>query len=341
MAGLPISWKIVTNSSPREIKGRHKVCVLAYDQLCTFEFAAAVELLRDRSADFGDHWYELTICALERSPVCGGGGILVDARGDAEALSLADTVIIPGWRMGSVPSFITHPLTAAHARGARIASICTGAFVLAAAGLLNGRRATTHWKYASQLAAEYPAIEVDPSVLYIDDGDVVTSAGSAAGIDMLLHLIRQDYGARTCNAVARMMVVPPHREGGQAQFFERPVPRSVGTAFAQVLDHLRRNPSDDHRIQQLAEMAAMSPRTFFRRFRAATGQTPYDWLLQERINVAKELLESTALSIDRVAYDAGFGAADTLRHHFRRLVGTTPNDFRYAFRNARIGAKIS
>lgn len=310
----------------------HKVCVLAYQGLCLFEFAAAIDVLGDRSAAFGTKWYELTVCGLEPAPLRSDGGIVVEACGAVAELLDATTVIVPGWRMGEVPQVISDALAQAHQRGARIASICTGAFVLAAAGLLDGRRATTHWKYAAQLAAEYPAVRVDPDVLYIDEGDIVTSAGSAAGIDMLLHLIRRDYGARTCNAVARMLVVPPHRDGGQAQYIERAVPPAHGAAFTQVIDHIRRNPAADYPIEQMAAMAAMSPRTFFRRFKAATGQAPYDWLLHERIRVAKDFLENTDLPVERIAYEAGFGAIDTLRHHFRRIVGTTPSDFRRIFR---------
>lgn len=283
---------------------------------------------------FGANWYELVVCALEPGPLRSAGGLAVETRGGADELLNAATVIVPGWRMSEVPRVISDALVQAHQGGARIASICTGAFVLAAAGLLDGRRATTHWKYAAQLASEYPAIHVNRDVLYIDEGDIITSAGSAAGIDMLLHLIRRDYGTRTCNAVARMLVVPPHRDGGQAQYIEQAVPSADGAAFTQVIDHIRRNPAADHQIEQMAAMAAMSPRTFFRRFKAATGHAPYDWLLHERIRVAKDFLENTDLSVDRIAYEAGFGATDTLRHHFRRIVGTTPSDFRQVFRIA-------
>lgn len=316
---------------PRRV--RHRVCLLAYDGLCTFEFATAAEIFQDRTDAFGDKWYTLTVCALEPSPLRSDSGLVLTAPASEAALLAADTVIVPGWRMGPVPVNMSSAIARAHRRGARIASICTGAFVLAAAGVLDGRRATTHWKHAARLAAEYPSVQVDPSVLYIDEDTVVTSAGSAAGIDMLLHLIRNDYGSRTCNAVARSMVVPPHRDGGQAQYVESAVPRERDGAFNKVFEHIRRHPTRDHRIEALASMAAMTPRTFFRRFRAATGQTPYDWLLHERIRIAKDLLENSPMSVDRIAGDAGFGAADTLRHHFRRVVGTTPRSFRALFRS--------
>jgi AraC family transcriptional activator FtrA len=316
---------------------RHRVCLLAYDGLCTFEFAAAAEILRDRSETFGEKWYTLTICALEPAPLRTDARLVLTAGAGLNVLLNADTVIVPGWRMGPVPEVISTAVARAHRRGARIASICTGAFVLAAAGVLDGKRATTHWKHAEHLAAEYPAVKVDPSVLYVDEGSVVTSAGSAAGIDMLLHLIRKDYGVRTCNAVARNMVVPPHRDGGQAQYVESAVPPQR-SELGKVFDYIRRYPSRNHRIESLAAMVAMTPRTFYRRFRAATGRTPYDWLLHERIRIAKDLLENSRLSIDRIASDVGFGAADTLRHHFRRVVGATPRDFRRLFRQPATGA---
>lgn len=311
---------------------RHRVCLLAYQGLCLFEFASALDVLgSDRSALFGDRWYTLGVCSLEAGPLRTDGGLAIDAFTTVRKLPAADTVIVPGWRMGPVPGSLCEALRAAHAGGARIASICTGAFVLAAAGLLDGRRATTHWRHAAQLADEYPEVDVDPGVLYVDEGDVVTSAGSAAGIDMLLHLVRHDYGAAACNAVARTLVVPPHRDGGQAQYIERAVPKTHGAGLNRVIEHLRRHPEAGHSIDRLAGMAAMSPRTFHRRFKAATGQSPYDWLIHERVRLARDLLETTSLPVDRVAYEAGFGAPDTFRHHFRRIVGTAPAEFRRSF----------
>lgn len=309
----------------------HRVCLLVYQGLCTFEFAMAAEVLGDRSAQFGDRWYRLDVASLEGSPVHGAAGMSIEA-GGRDLLETADTIIVPGWRLGPVPAAHAEALTAAARRGARIASICTGAFVLAAAGLLDGRRATTHWRHAADLRAAHPKIEVDPDVLYVDDGDVITSAGSAAGLDMLLHMIRKDYGAATCNAVARTMVVAPHRDGGQAQFVERAVPLRPDSAFARVVEQMRREPNRDYEVRDLAGMAAMSPRTFFRRFRQATGRTPYEWLLRERLEVAKALLELSDRSIDEIATQAGFNSADALRYHFRRVLATTPAQFVAAFR---------
>lgn len=309
----------------------HRVCLLVYQDLCTFEFATAAEVLGDRSAQFGDGWYKLDVASLEGAPVHGAAGASIQA-GGLELVESADTIIVPGWRLGPVPAAYAEALAAAARRGARIASICTGAFVLAAAGLLDGRRATTHWRHAADLRAAHPKIEVDADVLYVDDGAVITSAGSAAGLDMLLHLIRKDYGAATCNAVARAMVVAPHRDGGQAQFVERAVPLRPDSAFTRVVEQMRREPNRDYEVRDLAGMAAMSPRTFFRRFRQATGRTPYEWLLRERLEVAKTLLELPDRSIDEVAAQAGFNSADALRYHFRRVLATTPAQFVAAFR---------
>lgn len=313
---------------------RRRVAVLAYEGQCLFEFAAALELLGDRSEMFGDAWYDLEVCALEPQPLRSDCGPLIEASGGLDALLSSDMVIVAGWRMTKPPECMCDALRDAHSRGARIVSICTGAFVLAAAGLLDGRKATTHWRYANELARDYPRIKVDADALYVDEGDVVTSAGATAGIDMMLHLIRSDYGTRCSNAVARGMVSPPHREGGQAQFIETAVLDSSEAALTQVLDFVRSNLGEQHQIEDLARRARMTPRTFFRRFKAATGLSPYEWTLRERLRVARELLESTDVSIDQIAFRIGFGAADTLRHHFQRVVRTTPSEYRRTFRAA-------
>jgi AraC family transcriptional activator FtrA len=205
-------------------------------------------------------------------------------------------------------------------------------FVLAAAGLLDGRRATTHWRYTERLGILYPSIRVEPDVLYVDEGDIVTAAGSAAGLDMMLHLIRRDHGGRICNLVARRLVIPPHREGGQAQFIMRPVPPVRNSRLAEVIAYLRANLAKPHRVQDLARMAAMmSERTFFRRFREAVGVAPMDWIASERVAAAKDMLEEGQLSVEQVAEACGFGAPETLRYHFRRAVGQTPAGYRRIF----------
>jgi transcriptional regulator GlxA family with amidase domain len=211
--------------------------------------------------------------------------------------------------------------------------VCSGAFVLAAAGLLDGRRATTHWMYTDDLAAMYPEVKVDPDVLYVDEGDVLTSAGTAAGIDLCLHVVRQDFGAEIANAVARRMVVPPHRDGGQAQFVDEPVPDGPGIdLFGDTLAFMQEHLDEPLSVDDLAARAAMSPRTFARRFRASTGTTPHKWLVRQRVLLAQRLLETTDLPIDRVAERCGFGSAAGLREHFSRQVRTSPLSYRRTFR---------
>ncbi|MFC5568553.1 helix-turn-helix domain-containing protein [Lysobacter yangpyeongensis] len=308
----------------------HKVAVLAYDGLCLYEFATVLEILRDRAPSIRG-WYDVRVASIDGSRVRSDSGVLVDVGGDAAPLSDADTIVIPGWRAGPVPDDLCEALRVAHRRGARLVSICTGAFAIAATGLLNGRRATTHWRHADALASQYPLIDVDPDVLYVDEGDILTSAGSSAGTDLMLHLVSNDFGAVICNQIARGMVTPPHREGGQAQFIETPVLQEQGDQLASILVQLRRNPVAEYTVEALARQASMSPRTFHRKFRAVTGNTPLDWLLIERTRLARELLETSDLSIDRIAEQTGFAAADTFRHHFRRIVGTTPSKYRATF----------
>lgn len=223
----------------------------------------------------------------------------------------------------------------AHARGARLVSICSGAFVLAATGLLDGQRATTHWRYADAMRRMYPRIEVDPDVLYVEANRVFTSAGSAAGLDLCLHLVRLDYGAAVANLVARRLVIAPHRDGGQAQFVERPVPRRSADPFSQVLQSMQHDLASDQPIAALAARAAMSTRTFMRRFKDATGTTPAAWLVTARLARARDLLEGTALPVDHVANECGFGSETTMRHHFRRRLRTSPSAYRAQFSRAR------
>jgi AraC family transcriptional activator FtrA len=249
-------------------------------------------------------------------------------------LAKAGTIVIPGWKgVDAQPApALLRALRAAHARGARLISICSGVFVLAAAGLLDGKRATTHWRYAEALARRYPRIAVDPNVLYIDAGQVLTSAGSAAGLDLCLHVVRRDHGPKIANDVARRLVIAPHRDGGQAQFIERPVATREGDArLPALLDRLQRQVKMQVSVAQLARRAAMSERTFLRRFRETTGMTPSDWLANSRVDRARELLESSALSIDAIAVEAGFGTTMTLRHHFRRRLALSPSAYRRRF----------
>ena len=265
--------------------------------------------------------------------VAGQYGLSMEVDGGLNRLAAAGAVIIPGWQgVGvPVPAPVIDALRSAYNRGARLLSICSGSFVLAATGLLDGKRATTHWRYADELQRRYPNIQVDPDVLYVDEGQILTSAGSAAGLDLCLHLVRRDYGPAVANQVARRLVIPPHREGGQAQFLERPVDQRERGSLSALLDKMTRRLGEPLRIAELARLAAMSERTFMRRFRATTGMTPADWITRMRVDRARELLEGTGLSIDHIAARTGLGTATTLRHHFRRKVGVSPLEYRRQF----------
>lgn len=311
-----------------------RVAVLAYDGLCTFEFGIAVEVFGLPRPEFGDDWYGFQVCGVGPGPYRAVGGIRVEADGGLADLAEADTIVVPGWRDPDEPppADLLDALRTAYGRGARLLSICSGVFVLAAAGLLDGRRATTHWRYTDRLQARFPRIQVDPDVLYVDGGQVLTSAGSAAGLDLALHLVRRDFGPRIANAVARRLVIPPHRDGGQAQFIDRPLPDRADSRFAALFEALRRDLAAEHSVTAMARLAAMSERTFLRRFREATGTSPADWLAGERVARARELLEATALSVEDVAAAAGFPTAAALRQHFRKRVGVTPLDYRRRFK---------
>ena len=315
----------------------HRVVALAYDQLCTFEFGCVVELFALARPELGIPWYEFAVCAAERGPLRAAGGIEVRVPRGLKLLERADTIVIPGWRSPeeAPPPGLLVALRAAYRRGARLCSICSGVFVLAAAGVLDGRRASTHWRYAERLRLRYPKIRVEANALYVDEGQLLTSAGSAAGLDMLLHLVRRDHGPKIANQVAQRLVIAPHREGGQAQFVPRPVARDERGRLARLLDFLRAHLDESHTLAALASRAAMSPRTLQREFALATGQGPHAWLTGERIERAKELLESTRLATAAIAARVGMGSAETLRHHFRRRVGTTPDRYRRRFTRRR------
>lgn len=266
------------------------------------------------------------------------GGVTIGVAAGLEALAGAGTIIVPGWRAidAPVPEALCEALRAAHAEGARVLSLCSGVAVLAASGLLDGRPATTHWRYFDTLRALHPGLTLVPDVLYVDQGSVLTAAGSAAGLDLCLHLVRRDWGPAVANHVARRLVVPPHRDGGQAQYVERPVPaeRAGGSRLAGLLDAMRADLDQDWTIDRMARHAAVSPRALHRRFRDATGTSPGDWLTAERLARARELLEDAALPIEDVAAACGFGAAATLRHHFRARFGVAPVAYRRRFRAA-------
>jgi AraC family transcriptional activator FtrA len=314
----------------------HLVVALAYDKLCTFEFGCAVELFALDRPELGVDWYRFAVCAAEPGKIRAAGGITVEAPYSLRMLAKADTIIVPGWRDADElpPEPLLKKIREAYQRGARICSICSGVFVLAAAGILDGKTVTTHWRYAEKLARRYPSLTVHPSALYVDEGQIITSAGSAAGLDMLLHLVRKDYGAKVANQVAQRLVIPPHREGGQAQFVPRPIADDESGRLSHLLDWIRSNPALEHSIVSLAKRAAMSERTLQRQFTELTGYSPYDWLIRERVATAKDLLASSDNSLARVTELAGFGSEESLRRHFKRLVGTSPIAYRRQFFSA-------
>ncbi|MDR9807059.1 transcriptional regulator FtrA [Rhizobium hidalgonense] len=311
-----------------------RVVSLAYDGLCTFEFGITAEIFGLSRPEAGPNWYRFESVALEDKSLRACGGLMVAATGSAEDLHQAGTVIVPGWRGAEapVPQRICDELVLAHKRGARIVSICGGAFVLAAAGLLDGRRATTHWQFAKTLAERHPAIEVEADRLYIDDGDILTSAGSSAGIDLCLHIVRSDFGARIANSVARRLVMYSHRQGGQAQFVEQPIPAEYEAhRLSSLLDHVRADLAAPHSIASLAGKAGMSPRTFQRRFRSLTGLPPLKWILKERLECSRMLLETSSAPLDGIALATGLGSAENLRLQFVQTYGVSPLNYRKQF----------
>jgi AraC family transcriptional activator FtrA len=312
----------------------HRIATLAYPGMAPFELSIVIEVfgLPRPELDVAS-WYSLDVCAVEPGECSVVGGLTLTIRHGLSRLRNADTIVIPGWPIDRVvPASLVAALRRAHRRGARLVSICSGAFVLAAAGLLDGRVAATHWQYAEALAERHPAVEVNRDVLYVDDGDVLTSAGSAAGLDLCLHLIRRDHGAAVANQVARRLVVPAHREGGQAQYVERPVAVSGDDNVHQVIAWINAAVAAPTSVADLAARAALSERHFTRRFREITGQTPIAYLTDRRIDASLALLESGDQSIDQVATAVGFANPVTYRHHFRARMHTSPSAYRRAFR---------
>jgi AraC family transcriptional activator FtrA len=326
-----------------------RLVLLAYECLCTFEFGTAVEAFGRADELTGEPLYELSVASVEEGSFGAQGGVRLVVDGGLELLEGAGTIVIPGWRSihEPAPAQLIEALQNAHNSGSRIVSICAGSFVLGAAGLLNGKRATAHWNSTDVLAQRFPDVQVEHGMIYVDEGSIITSAGGAAGVDLCLHLIRRDYGIEVANRTARRMVTPPLREGNQAQLIQQPVPRYQTRTLAPLLDDLRSHLNTPLVIEQLATQAGMSRRTFLRRFHDATGTTPGEWMLGVRLEKACALLENGSLSIDRVAEQAGFGSPETLRHHFRQRLGTTPTKWRKTFlerslkeRGARMPARL-
>jgi transcriptional regulator GlxA family with amidase domain len=327
---------------PARTRRRRTVATVICHGVAPFEMAVPCEVFGIDRSELGVPWYRHMICAAEDPPIRSSQGFTIDTPYGLDEIVKADTIVVPAWSAAELddgaPPALLDALRAAHRRGARILSVCSGAFALAAAGLLDGRRATTHWMHAEALAARYPEIDVDPDVLYVDEGDVMTSAGTAAGIDLCLHVVRLDFGAEIANAVARRMVVPPHREGGQAQFVEAPMTAGEpgSDRFAATLEYMLEHLDEPLSVEGMADRAAMSPRTFARRFRATTGTTPGQWLVRQRVLFAQRLLETTDDPVELIALRCGFGTAAGLRMHFRRVLDTSPLVYRRTFR--RIGA---
>jgi AraC family transcriptional regulator, transcriptional activator FtrA len=309
------------------------VIALAYDGLCTFEFGLVVEAFALSRPELNVPWYRFQACSVERRKIRATGGITIEAGAGLDTLRKAHTIVVPGWRNidETPPDALLTSLRRAFDRGARVVSICSGVFVLAAAGLLDGRRATTHWRYTARLAERFPRILVQPDVLYVDEGRVMTSAGSAAGLDLCLHIIRKDFGAEIANRVAKRLVIPPHRDGGQAQYVTEAVKIASSQGLAPLLAWAESNLHRNLTLNELAQQAAMSERSFARHFRAGTGTTPHQWLVHQRLIAAQRRLEATNDSVDRIAEAVGFGTPATLRQHFRRRFQTSPSAYRRRF----------
>ncbi|NUR57798.1 MAG: helix-turn-helix domain-containing protein [Catenulispora sp.] len=278
--------------------------------------------------------YEVRVCGAAAGLVTGGDGLAYHVAHGLEALAWADLVFLPGYRFpdrDAPPTAVLEALLTAHRRGARLAAISTGAFALAATGLLDGRRATTHWHYTRALAQKYPLVRVDENVLFVDEGGVLTSAGAASGLDLCLHILRGDLGVAASNHAARRLVAAPYRSGGQAQYVPRSVPEPLGERFAATREWALHHLAEPLSLESLARQAAVSPRTFSRRFIEETGYTPMQWVMRARIDLARELLERSQRSIEQIANDVGLGTGTNLRAHFQRILGTTPSEYRRTF----------
>ncbi|TXK16272.1 helix-turn-helix domain-containing protein [Homoserinibacter sp. GY 40078] len=309
----------------------NKVVCLAIPGTAPFEFGVVCEVFGIDRTEMGGPKFDFTVATADPGPVETSLGFSLVIDDDLSAAADADLVAVPAHRIGPVDERYLEVIRAAEARGAWVMSVCSGAFVLAQAGVLDGRRSTTHWMHADRLAREYPLTEVDPDVLFVQDGKVVTGAGTAAGIDAALHIVREEYGAAATNVIARRMVVPPQRDGGQSQFIPTPVPEIRADTFAVVMDWMLENLHEDLTIDQLARRALMSSRTFARRFRAETGTTPAAWLNRQRILRAQQELEQTDDGLEQIAQRAGFGTAAVMRHHFLKVLQTTPTAYRRVF----------
>ncbi|GGW86901.1 AraC family transcriptional regulator [Streptomyces malachitofuscus] len=317
------------------------VAAVLLDGVNPFELGVVCEVFGVDRSDDGLPVYDFAVVSADGPTVRSNTGFALQLEHGLERLETADLITVPAgssYVSREFPPELLDALRRAVDRGARVLSVCSGVFVLAAAGLLDGRRVTSHWKHAEELTRRYPHLTVEPDVLYVDEDPVITSAGTAAGIDACLHLVRKEQGPEVANKIARRMVVPPHRDGGQAQYIERPLPRPGGDTVSEVLVWMERHLDEEVTVEQLAARAHMSPRTFARRFQQETGTTPYRWILRQRVLLAQHLLEATDETVDAIAGRTGFGNAAALRHHFVRAVGTTPQAYRRAFRGPEAAA---
>ena len=306
------------------------VCILAYDNLCMFEFGIALEVFALPRPELPE-WYDYKVIATKAGEINGMGGVSIEANHDLTLLAQATLIVIPGWN-GEVSDDLKLALCNAHDNGVRIATICSGVFLPAACGLLDGKQATTHWRYTEKLQQTYPNIKVNPDVLYIDEGLILTSAGSAAGLDLCLHIVRNDFGPKVANIVSRRLVLPTHREGGQAQFIPRPIIKK-NDLFSPLLDEIRSTLNEDWTVKRMADKAAISSRTLLRRFKDTTGESPLMWVTMERLSLARELLETTKLNVNQIANASGFLSSELLRHHFKRHYQLSPLRYRSQFIN--------
>lgn len=309
------------------------VAVLAFDRISPFHLSVPCVVFGDSHP--GVPAFDLRVCAMEEGLLATTAGFALSTQHGLSALATADIIIVPSWRdpAEKPPEAVLAALRLAAARDATLVGLCLGAYMLAAAGLLDGRAATTHWAYADDFARRYPAVRLDANVLYIEDGNIMTSAGTAAGLDCCLHMLRQRYGTEAANRAARRLVVPPHRQGGQAQFIEQPLPDTArDSRLSGLIDWTRANLDQPQTLDSLAARALMSRRTFTRHFRQLTGTTVAQWLLNERLTLSQRLLESTDLAVENIAARAGFGSPVSLRHHFRHTFGVSPRAWRRTFR---------
>jgi AraC family transcriptional regulator, transcriptional activator FtrA len=336
---MPYAWMQAQNRTMAH--RRHRVACVLSDGMTSIGVAIANDIFgAPWEPTLGVPWYRYRVCTADPSPIR-IGALRVEVGEDVSALSSADTVIIPGRGTRRPAGELLSALRQASMRGARMVSFCTGAYLLAEAGLLDGRPATTLWSHAERFRERFPLVKLDPDVLYIDDGDVLSSAGNSAAADLALHIVRSDYGAEIANRVARQMVAPPHRRGGQAQYVETPIGNRTGIAsgnhLATTLDWAIQRLNQPLPVKVLAARAGLTPRHFTRQFRRATGTTPHKWLLNQRLALAQQLLETTSLSIDHIAASAGFGSPAAMRLQFKLALDTSPAAYRQTFRSSPVG----